>query len=122
MPLGLKSLLLSLNKDLMPLLERLPWNLTSTTITASSRETLLPLPCTPLSPPDSLSSSLPGPLSVTIDLPPTMPEPPPGTFFSYPSLPFSRSADLEVLGRLQAYLAENVSTLEDYLMERVNTF
>merc|ERR1711976_576386 len=34
----------------------------------------------------------------------------------------SRSADLEVLGRLQAYLAENVSTLEDYLMERVNTF
>jgi hypothetical protein len=29
-------------------------------------------------------------------------------------------ADLEVLGRLQAYLAENVSTLEDYLMSRVN--
>jgi hypothetical protein len=34
----------------------------------------------------------------------------------------SRSADLEVLGRLQEYLAENVSTLEDYLMDRVNTF
>jgi len=29
-------------------------------------------------------------------------------------------ADLEVLGRLADYLAENVSTLEDYLMERVN--
>jgi len=28
--------------------------------------------------------------------------------------------DLEVLGRLAAYLAENVSTLEDYLMDRVN--
>jgi hypothetical protein len=29
-------------------------------------------------------------------------------------------ADLEVLGRLSEYLAENVSTLEDYLMDRVN--
>ena len=29
-------------------------------------------------------------------------------------------ADLEVLGRLADYLAENVSAMEDYLMERVN--
>lgn len=29
-------------------------------------------------------------------------------------------ADLEVLGTLADYLAENVSTLEDYLMDRVN--
>jgi hypothetical protein len=28
--------------------------------------------------------------------------------------------DLEVLGRLQAYLADNVATLEDYLLDRVN--
>ena len=37
-----------------------------------------------------------------------------------PSHTLFSQADLEVLGRLQAYLAENVSTLEDYLMERVN--
>jgi len=29
-------------------------------------------------------------------------------------------ADLEVLGRLADYLAENVSAMEDYLMDRVN--
>jgi len=43
-------------------------------------------------------------------------------FAAYDSGTAARSADLEVLGRLATYLAENVATLEDYLMDRVNTF
>merc|ERR1712083_734119 len=35
-------------------------------------------------------------------------------FAAYEEGTAARSADLEVLGRLQSYLAENVSTLEDY--------
>jgi hypothetical protein len=45
-----------------------------------------------------------------------------GRFAAYETGTAARSADLEVLGMLADYLAENVSTLEDYLMERVNTF
>jgi hypothetical protein len=43
-------------------------------------------------------------------------------FAAYDEGTAARSADLEVLGRLAQYLADNVATLEDYLMERVNTF
>ena len=60
--------------------------------------------------------------SALTDLPLTRKELPRGTPSYFPLSPVSRSADLEVLGRLQQYLADNVSTLEDYLMERVNTF
>jgi hypothetical protein len=39
---------------------------------------------------------------------------------SYDAATASRDSDLEILGRLRTYMEENVSTLENYMLERVN--
>ena len=89
------------------------------TTVLSLMTTLYPLLCMMKKLPDSKNYMTPGKLIVLINNNYTTPPPPLGNYIIYSSY-FYRSADLDVLARLSEYLAQHVSTMEDYLMERVN--